>query len=177
MDYKVCVNPDKEVVSTIRQALSENDHYCPCRLDKIPDNKCQCKEFRTQESTGFCHCGLFYKVPKINYVAVDFDGTIVSNKFPEIGEPNTALIEKLRLMHNSGIKIILHTCREDGEFDRFKNEGTRNYLTEAINWCSVNDVPIDSVNMNQWVPFGIRKIYADLYIDDRAYNINDVERL
>ena len=47
MDYKVCVNPDKEVVSTIRQALSENDHYCPCRLDKIPDNKCQCKEFRT----------------------------------------------------------------------------------------------------------------------------------
>ena len=44
----------------ILDALKANDNYCPCRLEKIPENKCMCKEFREQES-GECHCGLFVK--------------------------------------------------------------------------------------------------------------------
>lgn len=44
----------------IRQALKENQNYCPCKLEKIPENKCMCKEFREQEY-GSCHCGLYVK--------------------------------------------------------------------------------------------------------------------
>lgn len=174
MEYKVLRNPNDDTVNNIITALKSNEGYCPCRIDKIPENKCMCKEFR-EGSTGFCHCGLYYKVPKINFIAVDFDGTIVSDKFPSIGDPNIPLINKLRLMHDSGIKIILHTCRENGELDR---EGhVRMYIDEAVNWCKVNNVPIDAVNENPWVPFGQRKIYADIYLDDRGFNVNDIERL
>lgn len=44
----------------IRQALKENQNYCPCKLEKIPENKCMCKEFIEQEY-GPCHCGLYVK--------------------------------------------------------------------------------------------------------------------
>lgn len=54
------VNNDKELVAEIRKQLKENDGYCPCRIEKIPENKCMCKEFREQES-GECHCGLYIK--------------------------------------------------------------------------------------------------------------------
>jgi len=48
-------------VKEILDAVSANGGYCPCRLDKTPDTKCMCKEFREQES-GVCHCGLYEKV-------------------------------------------------------------------------------------------------------------------
>lgn len=54
------VTHDKELEKQIRKALKDNDGYCPCRVLKITDNKCMCKEFREQES-GECHCGLYYK--------------------------------------------------------------------------------------------------------------------
>lgn len=54
------VTKDKELEQQIRKALKDNDGYCPCRILKIPENKCMCKEFREQES-GECHCGLYYK--------------------------------------------------------------------------------------------------------------------
>ena len=44
----------------ILDALKANDNYCPCRLEKIPENKCMCKEFREQKE-GPCHCGLYIK--------------------------------------------------------------------------------------------------------------------
>jgi ferredoxin-thioredoxin reductase catalytic subunit len=54
------VTQDKELESTIRKALKDNDGYCPCRVQKTEDTKCMCKEFREQTS-GECHCGLYYK--------------------------------------------------------------------------------------------------------------------
>lgn len=54
------VTQDKELESTIRKALNDNDGYCPCRVQKTKDTKCMCKEFREQTS-GECHCGLYYK--------------------------------------------------------------------------------------------------------------------
>jgi ferredoxin-thioredoxin reductase catalytic subunit len=62
---KVKVNNNAELVAEIRQKLKENDGYCPCRIDKTPENKCMCKEFRDQiadpDFEGFCHCRLYYK--------------------------------------------------------------------------------------------------------------------
>lgn len=46
--------------------------------------------------------------------AVDFDGTLCENAYPEIGAPNLPLIDKLISRRRLGAKIILWTCR-DGE--------------------------------------------------------------
>lgn len=48
------------------------------------------------------------------YVAVDFDGTLCTNVFPEIGEPKEKTIQFVKSLAASGSKIILHTCRENG---------------------------------------------------------------
>lgn len=58
---KILLSKNKERVELIREALKENEGYCPCRLFKTADTKCMCKEFREQKS-GLCHCGLFEKV-------------------------------------------------------------------------------------------------------------------
>ncbi len=62
---KIKENPDKEVVKAIREGLEKTGGYCPCRLERIPENKCMCAEFRDQikdpDFEGFCHCYLYYK--------------------------------------------------------------------------------------------------------------------
>jgi len=57
---KISINPDKELAESIKQALKDNDGYCPCVIEKNPDTKCMCKEFREAKS-GMCHCGLYIK--------------------------------------------------------------------------------------------------------------------
>ncbi len=62
---KITLNKDEEVVKTIKEGLKLKDGYCPCKLEKIPENKCMCKEFRDQikdpDFEGYCHCLLYYK--------------------------------------------------------------------------------------------------------------------
>lgn len=58
---KIILNPDAEIVQMVRLKLKENDGYCPCRLEKTPDTKCMCKEFRDAPWPGECHCGLYIK--------------------------------------------------------------------------------------------------------------------
>ena len=59
------LNPDKEIVKTIKEGLERTGGYCPCRIQRIPENKCICEEFKAQmadpEFEGFCHCMLYYK--------------------------------------------------------------------------------------------------------------------
>lgn len=61
----VTLNPDKEVVKTIKEGLKQKGGYCPCRLDKKDEYKCMCQEFRDQIADpnfeGYCHCMLYYK--------------------------------------------------------------------------------------------------------------------
>ena len=59
---KVRENPDKEFVREIRMQLKANNGYCPCGLDKEPEHKCICKEFKDMVHSGIagmCHCGLY----------------------------------------------------------------------------------------------------------------------
>lgn len=62
---KITLNPDEEVVKTVKEGLKKKGGYCPCRIAKTEDNKCICKEFREQiadpDFEGFCHCKLYYK--------------------------------------------------------------------------------------------------------------------
>ena len=62
---KITLNPDENVVQTIRDGLEKTGGYCPCRLERTEENKCMCKAFREQikdpEFEGYCHCMLYYK--------------------------------------------------------------------------------------------------------------------
>ena len=58
---KIILNPNKEEAKRIQRAVKENNGYCPCRLVRIPENKCMCQEFQEQEE-GVCHCGLYIKI-------------------------------------------------------------------------------------------------------------------
>ncbi len=99
-------------------------------------------------------------------IAVDFDGTLCSNNWPEIGEPNWELINRLKAEKEKGTKIILWTCR------------TGKMLHDAVSWCSNNcGLSFDAVNENlpeMIEKFGgdCRKIFANVYIDDKARRIS-----
>lgn len=93
-------------------------------------------------------------------IAVDFDGTLCENKWPEIGEANEDMIYYLRKRQAEGDKLILWTCR------------VGDMLRKAINWCYNYGLIFNAVNEN--LPeiidsFGsdTRKIFANEYIDDR----------
>ena len=93
-------------------------------------------------------------------IAVDFDGTLCENKFPEIGEPNNKLITYLKARQAMGEKLILWTCRIDEMLDN------------AVRWCRNKGLIFDAVNENLpnvIAEFGTdtRKIFANEYIDDR----------
>lgn len=94
-------------------------------------------------------------------VAVDFDGILCKDKFPEIGEPNYGMISFVRRLQDSGIETILWTSRVD---DR---------LAEAIAWCEDRGLHFTSVNDNtpsdkEQYGTNPRKVYADIYMDDRS---------
>ena len=108
-------------------------------------------------------------------IAVDFDGTLCTNAFPDIGEPRPLMIEYIKQQAARGAKIILHTCRENGN--------VRRLLDEAVTFCEKHEIPLYAVNMNPDNHFSEiygsgtgRKIHANLYIDDRAVNAADIER-
>lgn len=62
---KVFFNENEEIVKMIKEGLERTGGYCPCRLERIEENKCICKEFREQIKDptfeGYCHCQLYYK--------------------------------------------------------------------------------------------------------------------
>ena len=62
---RIKLNPDSEIVSTVKEGLKQTGGYCPCRMEKNEDTKCICTEFRQQiadpDFEGFCHCMLYYK--------------------------------------------------------------------------------------------------------------------
>lgn len=94
-------------------------------------------------------------------IAVDFDGTLCEDIYPQIGQANEELINKLIQIKNEGHKLILWTCRRD------------NYLQAAVHWCEDFALHFDAVNQNlpEYIEFfgsDTRKIYADVYIDDKA---------
>lgn len=89
----------------------------------------------------------------------DFDGTIVTNKFPKIGEPIQVTIDFIKKVKNEGNYIILNTMRE-GEI-----------LEEAVLYCKGLGIDFDAVNdnlqhMKDFYNNNPRKIFANYYVDD-----------
>ena len=99
-----------------------------------------------------------------NIIAVDFDGTLCKNRYPDIGEPIQEVIDKLLEEQKNGAKLILWTCRCDKR------------LADAVEWCARHGIIFDAVNdhlqeLKETFGNNTRKIFAHQYWDDRAVNI------
>jgi len=95
------------------------------------------------------------------FIAVDFDGTIVKHKFPEIGEEIPFAIQTLRMIQSElRHNIILWTVREG------------KLLEEAVEYCKSRGLEFYAVNSNHpdcTNDDSPRKLIADMYIDDRNF--------
>jgi hypothetical protein len=103
-------------------------------------------------------------------LSIDFDGTIVNHQFPLVGDALPGALETLKKLKEDGFVLILNTCREnDGD------KIDRQYLKEAIDFCEQNGIVFDGVNETpkeyEFRPETTknRKVYADIYIDDRNF--------
>lgn len=146
-------------------------------------SKCANCRYNTHDYVCHPHCGGCNGESKFEprnlkvygTIAVDFDGTLCENNFPDIGAPKPLIIEYIQQQQAAGAHIILHTCRENGE--------KRALLDEAVQWCREQEIVLYAVDENPdndcGEMFGVsgagRKLYADLYIDDKAVNTAVVE--
>lgn len=100
-------------------------------------------------------------------IAVDFDGTLCTNEWPMVGEPNWPVINRAIEEQKSGAGIILWTCREGEDLER------------AVNACKEWGLVPDAVNesLPEWLEewkINTRKVGATEYWDDRAVNVQHI---
>lgn len=92
-------------------------------------------------------------------IAIDFDGTIVEDAFPKVGKPRIFAFETMKRLQQDGHRLILWTYRSGSK------------LEEAVVFCKENGITFYAVNQSfpeeKYDNSVSRKIYADIYIDDR----------
>ena len=98
-------------------------------------------------------------------IAIDFDGTLAETRWPKIVKPNEDIVDFIKLMYGLGASIILWTCRSE------------NYLDDALEWCKTQELEFDYINEHTDEALAAfescsNKVSADIYIDDKAYNLH-----
>lgn len=98
-------------------------------------------------------------MPKKEILAIDFDGTVVDNDYPEIGKLLPGAKEALQELALK-FKITFWTCRSGKSLNEMKK-----FLEEG-------GIPFDTIN--EEIPgyndfTDSRKIFAHYYIDDRNF--------
>lgn len=94
-------------------------------------------------------------------IAIDFDGTLVEQKYPKLGKEIPFAIETLKMLQAKGHRLILWTYRAGKELD------------DAVEYCRSKGVEFYAINKNY--PEEVfddsisRKIKADMYIDDMNF--------
>ena len=92
-------------------------------------------------------------------IAVDFDGTIVEHKYPEIGKVRPFAFQTLKMLQEKGHLLVLWTYRSGI------------YLDEAVEFCRKNGLEFYAINSDypeeMYDGSKSRKIDCDYYIDDR----------
>ena len=92
-------------------------------------------------------------------IGIDFDGTVVSHEYPNVGH-DIGAVPVLKKLVECGHKFVLFTMRSS------KN-GT---LQDAVDWFKENGIQLYGVNRNpqqDWTDSP--KAYCHLYIDDAAF--------
>ena len=77
------------------------------------------------------------KILDFQTIAVDFDGTLCYSKWPELGQPNQALIEYLQEWKRNGNKLILWTCRAGEALSKTQRHRTRNGAMPLCLFCNI----------------------------------------
>ncbi len=99
----------------------------------------------------------YYRNRKSLTLAIDFDGTIVSHAYPNIGEPIKNAKEVMDRLMERGHKIVIWTARNGKDLEKVRNWLIKNkYHFECINKNIIN------APYRPWP-----KIYCDLFIEDR----------
>lgn len=93
-------------------------------------------------------------------IAIDFDGTIVEHRYPQIGNEIPFATDTLKMLVNDRHRLILWSVREG------------KLLEEAVEWCRQRGVEFYAVNRDYPEEETAhrnfsRKIKADIFIDDR----------
>jgi hydroxymethylpyrimidine pyrophosphatase-like HAD family hydrolase len=92
-------------------------------------------------------------------IAIDFDGTIVEDAYPKVGKARIFAFETMKRLQQDGHRIILWTYRSGSKLD------------EAVAFCKENGITFYAINQSfpeeKYDNSVSRKIYADIYIDDR----------
>lgn len=99
-------------------------------------------------------------------IAIDFDGILCQNAYPDIGDPNWDTIHQALKEQSNGAKLILWTCREGRSLER------------AVASCAGWGLTFDAVNENlpEWrkaYRTDPRKVGANEYWDDRNVIIDN----
>lgn len=98
-------------------------------------------------------------------ILIDFDGTCVTHRFPEIGE-DIGAVQVLRDLVNNGHNLILFSMRAEDC-----------YLDDALNWFKQHQIKLYGINKNpeQDKFTSSPKAYGDLIIDDISLGIKKVD--
>lgn len=91
-------------------------------------------------------------------IAINFDGTIVENRYPFIGRICPFAFETMEALQVKGHRLILWSHRSGKKLD------------EAVKFCRAHGIEFYAVNKNYpeeiWDERESRKILADIYIDN-----------
>lgn len=99
------------------------------------------------------------KNPNDKLIAVDMDGTLCTGEFwgeeKDDPKPIPEMVEMMRKLYHKGAHLIIYTARQPMYYSR----------THA--WLIRYEVPFHGITM-------CMKPGADLYLDDKALNIEDL---
>lgn len=93
-------------------------------------------------------------------LAIDLDGTILRDEYPDCGEPIPNIAKELSALRDAGWVVIVWTVRH--------------HVKDVQAHLDAHKIPYDYINENPWGPAEdkSRKMYADVYVDDRAINFD-----
>lgn len=97
-------------------------------------------------------------------IALDYDGTVVSNAWPEHGTPQPGAAKVLKKLSNE-FDLIIHTCRiAPVDMDGSRRTGTEvaKEITAIHNKLKKMGLPWLPIHQDPWKPG------ADLYLDDKG---------
>ena len=97
----------------------------------------------------------YEKIPKI---AVDFDGTVVDHRYPDVGANVPGAVPALKELQKRGYRILLFTMRHGAG------------LKDAVGWYKNHGIELYGVNrdpdQDEWTDSP--KCFAHMYVDDAA---------
>ncbi len=158
-DITFCTNKKCTTTKCMRNPKNIRVHDIPHSFADLDGNKNYCLKERAKMENQ----------QRRKIIAVDFDGTLFENAYPSIGKPKEDIILWCKLQKAAGSILILWTCRVGA------------YLQAAVKECEEVGLTFDYINesarenVELYGGVDTRKIYADIYLDDKSYGLADVQ--